>query len=168
MKYTSQQVYCIIYVLSIQVYLEYTWNTLQVYFRHINFVYQDIKVLSFSGMKSWFYQLRGFSAQTSFYKVANLHQFIKPHVLLNTQLLRCPKYMSDLFIIFLFDHKINCSISLLRKYVKLLCTKTGTKCLKRKDLSFYIFELVTQHFKRRKQALVLFVNDSFKKGIDNK
>ena len=75
--------------------------------------------------------------------------------------------MSDLFIILLFGYKINCSISLLRKYVKLLCTKTGRKCLKIKDLSFYIFEL-TQHFKQRKQALVLLANDSFKKGIDNK
>ena len=75
--------------------------------------------------------------------------------------------MSDLFIILLFGYKINCSISLLRKYVKLLCTKTGRKCLKIKDLSFYIFEL-TQHLKQRKQALVLLANDSFKKGIDNK
>ena len=67
----------------------------------------------------------------------------------------------------LIGYKINCSISLLRKYVKRLFTKTGTKCLKRKDFSFYIFEL-TQHFKQRKQALVLFANNSLKKGINNK
>ena len=79
---------------------KYTWSILEIHFKHTSgiFVYQDIELLSFRGMKSWFYQLRGFSAQTSFYKLANLHQFIKPHVLLNTQLLRCPKYMSDLFI----------------------------------------------------------------------
>ena len=37
----------------------------------------------------------------------------------------------------------------------------------KKDLSFYIFEL-TQYFKQRKQALVLFANNSLKKGINNK
>lgn len=71
---------------------KYTWSILEIHFKHTSgiFVYQDIELLSFRGMKSWFYQLRGFSAQTSFYKLANLHQFIKPHVLLNTQLLWCP------------------------------------------------------------------------------
>ena len=68
---------------------KYTWSIVEIHFKHTSgiFVYQDIEVLSFSGMKSWFYQLRGFSAQTAFYELANLHQFIKPHVLLNTQLL---------------------------------------------------------------------------------
>ena len=71
--------------------------------------------------------------------------------------------MSDLFIALWLQNK------LLHLFIKEICqTKTGTKCLKRKDLSFYIFELVTQHFKQRKQALVQFANDSFKKGINNK
>ena len=66
-------------------------------------------------MKSWFYQLRGFSAQTSFYKLANLHQFIKPHVLLDTQLRRCPKYMLDLFIALWLQNK------LLHLFIKEIC-----------------------------------------------
>ena len=123
-------------------------------------------MLSFSGMKSWFCQLRGFSAQTSFCKLANLHQFIKPHVLLIIHNYLDAQSICQICLL-LFGYKVNCSISLLRKYVKLLCTKTGTKCLKRKDLSFYTFEL-TQYFKQRKQALVLFANNSLKKGINNK
>ena len=75
--------------------------------------------------------------------------------------------MSDLFIALWLQNKL-LHLFIKEIYVKLLCTETGTKCLKRKDLSFYIFELVTQHFKQRKQALVLFANNSFKKGIDNK
>ena len=43
---------------------KYTWSIVEIHFKHTSgiFVYQDIEVLSFSGMKSWFYQLRGFSA----------------------------------------------------------------------------------------------------------
>ena len=124
MRYTSQQVYCIImYFLY-----KYTWSILEIHFKHTSgiFVYQDIEVLSFSGMKSWFYQLRGFSAQTSFYKLANLHQFIKPHVLLNTQLRRLPKYISDLFIALWLQNRL-LHLFIKEIYVKLLCTKTGTK-----------------------------------------
>lgn len=63
---------------------KYTWSILEIHFKYTSgiFVYQVTELLSFRGMKSCFYQLRGFSAQTSFYKLANLHQFIKPHVLL--------------------------------------------------------------------------------------
>ena len=75
--------------------------------------------------------------------------------------------MSDLFIALWLQNK------LLNLFIKEICQtflhKNWNKMPQKKRLeSFYIFELVTQHFKQRKQALVLFANDSVKKGINNK
>lgn len=40
---------------------KYTWSILEIHFKHTSgiFVYQDIELLSFRGMKSWFYQPEG-------------------------------------------------------------------------------------------------------------
>ena len=120
---------------------KYTWSILEIHFKHTSgiFVYQDIELLSFRGMKSWFYQLRGFSVQTSFYKLANLHQFIKPHVLLNTQLLVDAHSICQICLL-LFNWLQN---KLLHLFIKEICQtfihKNWNKMPQKKRLEFLYF-----------------------------